>query len=229
MEKIYSYVLCSDDGAAPNPFGGICTLTICKPRIRKNAQIGDWVVGTGSINHKLMDFSISDYSNYLIYAMKITDKKYLREYDNYCKSDLNIKIPKLDTDDLIKQHGDCIYDFSNGIPAKIRDGVHFKTNYITDTSGKYSLLSAQFYYFGRSPIKIPEHLKFIIKHGRGHKTRKDPKEVKLFEDWITTHPQGISDEPIIFEDLRNPKHPICYPDKNKDDKSEEDYFIKRDH
>jgi hypothetical protein len=37
-----------DYGFAPNPFFGVCTLATCKPKIRKAAAIGDWVVGTGS-------------------------------------------------------------------------------------------------------------------------------------------------------------------------------------
>lgn len=45
MTKIYSYVLRIDNGAAPNAFGQFCTLTICKPAIRRNAEIGDWVIG----------------------------------------------------------------------------------------------------------------------------------------------------------------------------------------
>ena len=42
MAKIYSYVLKIDDGAAPNPFGGICTLTICKPIIRRKSSVDEW-------------------------------------------------------------------------------------------------------------------------------------------------------------------------------------------
>jgi len=50
MTKIYSYIIRVDDGAAPNPYGDICTLTICKPKIRKAADEGDWIIGTGSKN-----------------------------------------------------------------------------------------------------------------------------------------------------------------------------------
>ena len=53
MNKLFSYVLRFDDGAAPNPFGGICTLTICKPAIRRSASVGDWIIGTGSKNSRL--------------------------------------------------------------------------------------------------------------------------------------------------------------------------------
>jgi hypothetical protein len=68
MTKIYSYVLRIDDGAATNPFWGLCTLTICKPAIRRNAQIGDWVIGTGSKNTKLKDGKIYDFSGSIVYV-----------------------------------------------------------------------------------------------------------------------------------------------------------------
>ncbi|WP_259016597.1 Nmad2 family putative nucleotide modification protein [Emticicia fluvialis] len=86
MTKIYSYVLRLDDGSAPNPFGGICTLTICKPVIRRTARVGDWVIGTGSKNVVIEKGTRPiDFSDSLVYAMKITDIKTLQAYDEYCK------------------------------------------------------------------------------------------------------------------------------------------------
>lgn len=41
MPSLFSYCIPVDDGAAPNPYWGICTLVICKPRIRLAADIGD--------------------------------------------------------------------------------------------------------------------------------------------------------------------------------------------
>src|SRR4051812_22922546 len=46
--RVYSYVIDHDLGFAPNPFHGLCTLAACKPKIRQYAQVGDYVVGTGS-------------------------------------------------------------------------------------------------------------------------------------------------------------------------------------
>lgn len=46
--KLYSYVLREDTGFAPNPYHGFCTLACCKPLIRRRAEIGDWVIATGS-------------------------------------------------------------------------------------------------------------------------------------------------------------------------------------
>lgn len=40
--RVYSYVMIADNGFAPNPYYGICTLACCKPRIRKG--VGDYVI-----------------------------------------------------------------------------------------------------------------------------------------------------------------------------------------
>jgi len=64
--KLYSYVMVSDTGFAPNPFDGFCTLACCKPNIRRTASVDDWIVGTGSNGTVGNDK--------LIYAMKVTEK-----------------------------------------------------------------------------------------------------------------------------------------------------------
>ena len=47
MGRAYIYVVARDFGFAPNPFHGFLTLATCKPHIRKDAQVDDWVVGMG--------------------------------------------------------------------------------------------------------------------------------------------------------------------------------------
>ena len=47
MTKVYMYVVDRDFGFAPNPFHGFCTLATCKPRTRRVAKVGDWIVGMG--------------------------------------------------------------------------------------------------------------------------------------------------------------------------------------
>jgi hypothetical protein len=128
MTKIYSYVLRVDRGAAPNPFWGTCTLTICKPTIRRNAQIGDWVIGTGSKNVKCNDYNVHDLSDRVVYAMKISDIKTLQDYDTFCKSSLPNKIPNWQATDWRLHMGDCIYDYSKGLNPSIRKSVHDERN-----------------------------------------------------------------------------------------------------
>ncbi len=103
---LYSYCIPIDDGAAPNPYWGICSLTICKPVIRRVAKVGDWVVGIGSKNSP-----IGDISSYVVYAMKITDVMSLQQYDNFCKKNYPNKIPNWASDKFELRVGDCIYDY----------------------------------------------------------------------------------------------------------------------
>ncbi len=61
---LYCYVVARDYGFAPNPFFGVCTLATCKPKIRKRAQVGDWIVGMGSKVHGS--------EGRLVFAMKVS-------------------------------------------------------------------------------------------------------------------------------------------------------------
>jgi Nucleotide modification associated domain 2 len=184
MTKIYSYVLRFDEGAAPNPFWGTCTLTICKPAIRRNAQIGDWVVGTGSKKAKCNDGNIYDLSDSVIYAMKIKDIKTLQDYDKYCNTSLKEKIPNWRASDWRLRMGDCIYDYSKRLNPLIRKSVHNEENRKRDLSGLNALLSNEFYYFGEEARPLPENLKQIIKRNQGHRKIENAVLIRLFEEWI---------------------------------------------
>ena len=70
--KIFSYVVSRDFGFAPNPFFGFCTLATCKPKIRKDAKVGDWIIGTNS--------TIKKNPKHLIFAMKVEEKIAFNEY-----------------------------------------------------------------------------------------------------------------------------------------------------
>jgi len=184
MVKIYSYVLRHDDGAAPNPFWGICTLTICKPAIRRNAQVGDWVIGTGSKNSKLKDGIMHDFSEKLVYAMKVTQNPTLAKYDEICLENWINKIPDWYHKDWRMRMGDCIYDFSKDENPLMRKGVHGELNKPKDISGRNSLISDYFFYFGEKPITIPKKLLSIIKHNQGHKKIENLHLISIFEKWI---------------------------------------------
>lgn len=184
MTKIYSYVLKFDEGAAPNPFWGVCTLTICKPVIRRNAKIGDWVIGTGSKKSKLKDGIKYDLSHSLVYAMKITDIKTLKEYDEYCNCSLKNKIPKWKTKDWRQRVGDCIYDYSKENKPTIRKSVHNESNRKTDLGGENALLSNKYYYFGTQARPLPAELRKLIKKNQGHRKIENIDLIKDFESWI---------------------------------------------
>ena len=184
MPSLYSYCIPFDDGAAPNPFWGVCTLTICKPAVRRTASCGDWIIGLGS---KDTPTTGSDFSGKVVYIMKITDKKSLLEYDIYCRKYLPRKIPDWNSKETILQVGDCIYDYShsNSQPTQ-RNGVHKAGNISTDLSGQFALLSSHFYYFGRNPIDLPQDLHPIILQSQGHRRQKNDPYFKAFIEWENT-------------------------------------------
>ena len=43
--KLYSYKMRHDTRFAPNPLFGVLTLATCKPSMRRNMQIGNWIAG----------------------------------------------------------------------------------------------------------------------------------------------------------------------------------------
>ncbi len=175
QSTLFSYCIPIDDGAAPNPFWGICTLNICKPVIRRVANIGDWVVGTGSTKF--------NFSNHVVYAMKVTEKMPMEEYDTWAMNNCPNKIPDWTSKDHKRRLGDSIYVFKNGIPTQ-RPSVHQTGNIKTDLGGKYTLLSGHFYYFGNKPILLPPELRLIIKSGQGHRSKSNAAYVNNFIEWI---------------------------------------------
>lgn len=70
--KLYSYIVVSDNGYAPNPMSGVCTLAYCMSTMRRTVQPGDYVVGlAGSDYRKRVK---ADWPGYpIIYAMRVTD------------------------------------------------------------------------------------------------------------------------------------------------------------
>jgi hypothetical protein len=184
--RLYSYCLRYDDGAAPNPFFGVCTLVICKPAIRRAARVGDWVVGLGSSKSP-----VGDVSGHVVYAMRVSQKMSLPEYDAFCRSSLRGKIPNWQSKQHGRRVGDCIYDFSLPGPPRMRPGVHDERNRKTDLGGRYALLSDHYFYFGDRPRELPEHLIPIVHQTQGHKSAANRKYAGNFVSWI----EGLSLKP----------------------------------
>jgi len=178
MPKLYTYCIPVDDGAAPNPYWGVCTLAICKPAIRRTAQCGDWVVGTGSKRSP-----IGDISNRVVYAMRISKVLTFQQYDRWTKKFNPNKIPKFSHSDVRRRLGDSIYDYSTG-RARQRRGVHNSKNKPTDLRGKNVLISDHFFYFGNRPRILPPRLRAIVKQTQGHRVRRNRPFITPFLRWL---------------------------------------------
>lgn len=196
--RLFSYCIPHDHGAAPNPFWGVCTLTICKPEIRRVAQVGDWVVGVGSVN-----VGGKDYSGKLVYAMKVTKVLSLAEYDEYCRERKPKKIPNLQSLNYREQVGDCIYAFSKYSTITQRDGAHEEGDKERDLGGENSLLSTHFYYFGVNAKQIPDRFSVLVRQGRGYQSIKNEPIKEEFVKWLEKNHDknrryGLPQTEIIF-------------------------------
>src|SRR4051812_17344850 len=96
----FSYKVEHDYGLAPNPFGGYCTLAVCKPIIRnnKNLAIKDWIIGTGSMKLKRI--------HQLIYAMQVEEIITFNQY--WADPRFQYKKPIINGS-LVQMYGDNFY------------------------------------------------------------------------------------------------------------------------
>lgn len=228
MSRLFSYILRYDDGAAPNPFNNMCSLAICKPKIRSVASIGDWVVGLGS--------KPSGKSGYLIYAMYVERVLPMKDYDQQAIACWRHRIPDTKSYALQDHLGDCIYDYSTIISnrPKQRSSVHGNGKDIDsgtvdiDLGGKNVLLSFnKFYYFGNQAIKLPPQLEGINPHvnnqNQGHRSNSNNDYFKDFEKWIANQKSGQNGWPDHYNSCG-----VCVPHINNDQNSEIDECIKND-
>lgn len=175
--KTYAYIVPIDDGAAPNPYGGVCTLAICKPNLRKVAQEGDWVLGFVNSEENTSE-------RLLLYAMKVTKVLSMSDYDAYTKDALPIKIPDIKSTCLQKQMGDSVYDFSVENVA-LRPSVHSLCTKEMDLDGKNVLLSEYFYYFGSQSRRCSWIKKEQLRDDEDYFLLKKEVE-KAFFNWLET-------------------------------------------
>ena len=78
---LYCYKMTWDTESAPNPHHGVLTLAICKPTIRRCAQVGDWISGwTAKEVHGKDNRRYSFEYPKLIYLARIQKKLTFAEY-----------------------------------------------------------------------------------------------------------------------------------------------------
>lgn len=156
--RIYSYVVRTDSGLAPNPFWGYCTLAVCTPNHQGiKARKGDWIVGWTS----------AERGPKLLYAMLLTEAGLC--FDKYFKdSRFQDKKPLL-SGDWMQRCGDNIYYLRDGKWKQLDSPFHHAEDIARDTGDKrhYVFISQDFYYFGREAVEVPGKFAAIVKRGRG--------------------------------------------------------------
>jgi Nucleotide modification associated domain 2 len=185
MGRVYMYVVARDFGFAPNPFHGFCTLATCKPAIRSNARIGDWIIGMGGADLKVV--------GRCIFAMRLTEVSSFDEYwfDPACRAKRPVR-----NGSKKMMVGDNIYhrDLDSGqwIQADSHhsnaDGSVNPYNLKRDTSKDRVLLSRHFFYFGAAAPQVPDDI--LVELGfvnrQGHRKFDNSESERLIR-WLREH------------------------------------------
>nr|VFJ63211.1 MAG: hypothetical protein BECKDK2373C_GA0170839_110424 [Candidatus Kentron sp. DK] len=196
---LFSYVVARDYGFAPNPFFGVCTLATCKPRIRKAAKTGNWIIGTGSKQKQ------RNRQGFLVYVMRISETMTFNEYwsdERFRRKKPNLRGSKKQAfgdniyfkdDDGDWQQQDSHHSYENGVlnPHNIKN----------DTQTDKVLIGEEFAYWGGSGPVIPQRFRdyngIDICAGRNHKSRFPDELVAEFIEWFQSLKQtGYQGKPL---------------------------------
>ena len=196
--KLFSYVVARDYGFAPNPFFAYCTLCTCKPEIRRYAEIGDWILGTGSKS--------KNRESHVVFVMRVTETRTFEEY--WDDSRFQAKRPTLRAS-IKRAFGDNIYfkvlnasswrqlDSHHSWP----DGSPNLNNVIRDTDPNRVLISDDFLYWGGEGPLLPARFRGgegDVRHPhRGYKCHFRREVVEAFVDWVRSlEESGYLGEPL---------------------------------
>ena len=181
---LFTYVVARDYGFAPNPFGYACTLATCKPDIRRSAQLGDWVAGTGSV--------ANGQPARLVYALQVSEMMSFEQYWNDPR--FQNKKPNLAASTKLA-FGDNIYSRQGGGWHQLNShhslpgGITNPLNIERDTKANRVLVSNDFVYWGENAPVIPDQLRDfsgedLCKKGPGHKNDFSPQLINAFVEWV---------------------------------------------
>lgn len=196
---LFSYVVARDYGFAPNPFFNVCTLATCKPGIRRAAQVGDWVVGTGTATRKR--------KGYLVHAMRVEEALTFEQYwsdPRFVQKRPNLRGSKK------QAFGDNIYYKAKGVWQQIdshhsrADGSPNPANIANDTQADRVLISTDYVYWGgagpRIPAKFRNYECVDICAGRGHKKKFSEAFINDFVAWVrSSGVKGYAGAPIDWD------------------------------
>lgn len=206
LMALHSYVVRYDSGFAPNPFYGYCTLATCKPRIRAAAQIGDWILGSGSKS------ASKSQEGRLVYAMRVEEAL---TWDQYSADPRFGKKRPFRRGSRKQTCGDNIYFRATpDAPWQQRDSFHSRAdggadpNHIArDTGVDRVLVSQEFVYVGGQGPVLPDlrdaQGRSLCKHGIGHSKFEDPELIGAFVAWVKEiGKSGFSGIPFEWLTLR---------------------------
>jgi len=149
--NIYTYVIMTDRGSAPNYDPPFTTLAICKPVIRRGAQLGDVVLAfTGS--------TLSPEPHSVCWAGVVAEKLTLEEYWNDRRFEGKKPNSSSTPDNIYQPKDDGLLHVSNN--------SHGPGAFTRDTSGQYVLIFNPSWYFGSGGPLMPAEFGLRMTSGR---------------------------------------------------------------
>lgn len=185
--RLLSYVVASDDGLAPNVDGGVCSLSVCKPVVRRVSRVGeDYIVGMSTAK---------DGRNKVIYAMQVDEKIAFQDY--FRDSRFQCKKP------TAKRNGDNFFEDVNGrLQIAFSSAAHMGRPQAIrrDLMYPYSVIGERFWYFGMNAPELPVDLRsgdisLPDRSRRGHRVTDDPFLLEGFVEWLGSWSCGVHGNP----------------------------------
>lgn len=174
-QRLVVYVVSSDNNLAPNVTTGICSLTVCKPVVRKQSVIGaDWIIGMSTSKHGI---------DRVIYAMQVDEKLSYEDYFNDPR--FAAKKPS-----AAQPKGDNFFQMTkDGLMVTTSLAAHYgKADKIKrDLNAPVAVLGKRFWYFGANAPRLPEDLRdtrIVTGNRRGHRYVDDADVIAKFVAWL---------------------------------------------
>ncbi len=176
--RVWSYVITTDRGSAPNYDRPSVTLTICKPRIRMRAQKGDFVLAFNG--HTLASIPHS-----VRWAGIISEVLPMEQY----WEDPRFRGKRPDRSET----PDNIYRMIDGALSQVPNNSHGQGSIATDLHGKNALIFSQAWHMGDDRPVLPEVFNlWVTANRRLERLREISAEewIKL-RGWLDAHNCGI--------------------------------------
>lgn len=180
MTYIFRFVVTHDDGMAPNSQDGLLSLVTCKPAVRRQASVGDWVIGYRS--KKLGGLS---------FVGQVSRKLLIGDYQ--------AEFP--DRRDAVYRRIGFNPNGSEKL-ERLRPDYH-SDEYLwkRDMRGRFALVFEPYWYWGCDGFTPPEFVADMAHYHVGHARKASTAQVEALKDWLTI-PGGHLGEPCSPDVIR---------------------------
>jgi hypothetical protein len=177
--RIHTYVIAVDAGSAPNYDPPFVTLTVCKPRIRKKAVVGDCVLGFAGVRVNPSD------PHAVVWAGIVSEVVPLAEYWN----DRRFVGKKPDRTAL----PDNFYRPARGGFIQVPNPIHDEDSILRDISGVNALVFDPAWRFGAYGPRLPAEYGLRMVGGRRGERLSElsAQEWKRLQGWFDAQARGV--------------------------------------